>query len=1137
MQERDEKRLIAFWRDNQIFEKSVAARKAGQPFVFFDGPPTANGMPHIGHAETRAFKDVILRYKTMRGFYAPRRAGWDTQGLPVEIEVEKALGLKTKKDVEAFGIEKFNAECKKSVWKYKELWQEFSDRMGFWIDNTHAYVTYHNTYLESLWWVIKKVSDRGLLYEDHKVLPWCTRCETGLSSHELAQGYQEVKDTTAYIKFSLTSGQHIGNIVTDDKTYILAWTTTPWTLPGNVALAVGASIEYGIYSHATEDGVSEKFIMATTRASVINASFKLIETVAANVLVGLTYVPLFSITDGVNEASHHVYSADFVTDGDGTGIVHIAPMYGVDDYALGKKEGLPSIHTVTDTGLFAAHVTDFAGMYVKDPKTDKLILEALKGRGLLYKTEKYTHDYPFCWRCKSPLIYFARKSWWIGMSRLKDELIKRNQTVTWVPDHLRDGRFGEWLREVKDWAFSRARFWGTPLPIWKCASCDAVSVVGSVDEINQRATPLKNVYLLMRHGESESNIQGVCSSNPVTDIYPLTEKGKQQTRESAEAMKTAGNIPDVIFYSPMKRTTETARIVREVLTIPEDRMVMDARVLEYQMGKYDGRPTIEHLNEFSSREEQFTKALPGGESFNDIRVRTIQFLRACEEQYEGKTIMVVSHAAPIWLLETGVKGLNGSLSLLKARERKEALQTEKYIHNAEVRELEGPILPIDETGHLDLHRPYIDRITLVCEGCRGVMTRVPELADVWFDSGAMPFAQWHYPFEYDKELDAGELYPAAYITEGIDQTRGWFYTLLAVATLLEKEAPYQSVISLGHILDKKGKKMSKSLGNVVSPMDMMEKYGADALRWYFFTVNQPGDPKLFDEQELIQRKRNFHDILWNSFVFWHTYGSDKGDTGAAHTLDHWILVRLREVKLLMTQSLDALDIVSAARTLEQFVGDDLSRWYIRRSRDRIKDTGGAVLAAVLKDVSILVAPFSPFIAEDIYQGVRGGMESVHLESWEEALVLSVEDTALLSTMKEVRRVVSIALEGRATLGIKIRQPLASVTIGSSALAHAEKTFADIIADELNVKLVVFMAEGDAMMFDTELTEELRAEGVVRDLIRQIQQQRKERGLKPGDRICVRVGGDMLLQSFEEHIKKETSADVVRWDGGEGVEIL
>ncbi|MEK7660090.1 MAG: class I tRNA ligase family protein, partial [Patescibacteria group bacterium] len=1089
------------------------------------------------HAETRAFKDVMLRYKTMRGYHVPRRAGWDTQGLPVEIEVEKALGLKTKKDIEAYGIEKFNAECKKSVWQYKELWQNFSDRMGFWIDNENAYVTYENTYLESLWWVIKKVSDRGLLYEDHKILPWCTRCETGLSSHELAQGYQEVKDTTAYVKFKVTAGQKIGDFASDTETYILAWTTTPWTLPGNVALAVGPNIAYGLYEHTNKEGKKETYILATSRANAVDASLILTNSVSASELEGLHYEPLFQIEGATNDASHRVYGAEFVTDTDGTGIVHIAPMYGVDDYALGKSAGLPSVHTVMDTGVFSDLVAGFEGMHVKDSKTDKRILADLAERQLLLKTEIYVHDYPFCWRCKSPLIYFARKSWWIGMSRLKDELIRRNQTVMWVPDHLRDGRFGEWLREVKDWAFSRARFWGTPLPIWKCTSCEATSVIGSVDEINQRATPLKNVYLLMRHGESESNVQGVSSSNPKNDMYPLTEKGKQQVRESAEAMKATGNIPDIIFYSPMKRTVETARIVQKILDIPEERMVVEMRALEYQVGKYDGRPNAEHLKEFSSREEQFTKALPGGESFNDIRRRVIAFLRECEETYEGKTLMFVSHAAPIWLIETGVKGLNGSLSLLKARKRREALQTEKYIHNAEVRELEGPILPIDATGHLDLHRPFIDAITLVCEGCKGTMTRVPELADVWFDSGAMPFAQWHYPFEYKEEMDAGELYPAAYITEGIDQTRGWFYTLLAVATLLERGAPYQSVISLGHVLDKQGKKMSKSIGNIVSPMDIMEKHGADALRWYFFTVNQPGDPKLFDEQEVLQKKRGFLDILWNSFVFWRTYARAQEDTGAAHILDTWILTRLREVHAGIINSLDALDVVTAARALEQFVGDDLSRWYVRRSRDRIKDTGGQVLREVLREVCILAAPFAPFLAEDVYLGIVGQRESVHLETWSGGAALTPEDKKLLLLMQEVRRVVSLALERRATYGIKIRQPLASVTIGSSALMDAEKTFADIIADELNVKSVQFVGESGIIEFDTTLTPELRAEGAVRDIIRMIQQQRKEKGLKPGDPIRVRVGGDETLRAHEEHIKSETSADAVEWHGAEGVEIL
>lgn len=1130
--ERDEKRVLGQWAKDAIFEKSVEARKDGKPFVFFEGPPTANGMPHIGHAMTRVFKDVILRYKTMQGYHVPRRAGWDTQGLPVEIGVEKALGLKTKKDIEKYGIAKFNKACKESVWKYRDEWVKFSERLGFWIDYDEAYVTYESNYLESLWSVLKSVSERDLLYEDHKIVPWCPRCGTGLSSHELAQGYNEVTDISTYIKFKLPKGQQVGEWAVPENAFVVAWTTTPWTLPGNVALAVGEEIAYVAIARE-----NEVLILEPGRAEALEVHGEELATFTGADLQGLSYTPLFEIPSAQNDKSHKIYTADFVTTTDGTGVVHTAVMYGEEDYKLGKAIGLPSVHTVDETGKFVDEVKPFAGMDVREEETAREIIGTIKAEGLLFKTQKFKHDYPFCWRCDSRVIYYGRKSWWIGMSQLRDELLASNDTVNWVPANLKTGRFGEWLREVKDWAFSRARYWGTPLPIWKCEDCEESLVIGSVKELRSVMMPTRNTYVLMRHGESEQNVANIISSDIETDNNSLTEKGKEQTIAACQKLSEQCERIDLIVSSDFKRAKETAL----ALAGCKDgiKIEYDERLREYNIGDKNGSDADTFAHEFP-REKRFDEAPKNGERIIDVRMRMLAVVNDLEEKYEGKTIVIVSHATPLWALKTAMEGLSReeSLSAISAP----GDHGGAYFPNADTQVLTDKKSPVDDETFLDLHRPYIDEVVLKCKKCEKGMRRVPELADVWFDSGAMPFAQWHYPMENVEQIDKGRAYPADYIVEAVDQTRGWFYTLLAVATLMKLPAPYKNVISLGHVLDDRGKKMSKSRDNGVDPADMIEMHGADPFRWYFLTVNQPGEPKLFSEKDVITAKRNTLDLLWNSFVFWQTY-ADTTDTEVSteHVLDRWIMERLHELISEVTTKLDQYDMIGASREIEAFVAEDLSRWYIRRSRSRLKDGGGGTLREVLRVLSILMAPFTPFIAEEIYQGVGGDRQSVHLEDWPKTTLLErfkdLFTGNLTRDMKTLRDVASLALDARRRAEMKVRQPLNGMQVKGEALSDELE---EILLDEVNIKSVTFattLDDDQQIILDTVLTPELRREGEMRDLIRSVQQKRKDSGNKPDDVVKLILPRGNGLEDFEKIIMEEVRASEITWTDENEIQIV
>ncbi len=1153
-----EEKVLAFWDERKVFEKSLAVRapkgkreNAGQSghnrtakdargkmFVFYEGPPYANGRPGIHHVLARVVKDVMLRYKTMRGYFVPRKAGWDTHGLPVEMAAEKALGLKSKRDIEKFGVKAFNEKAKEQVWIYKDEWERLTRRIGYWLDLKNAYITYAPEYIETIWWTLAQIWKRKLLYKGFKVVPWCTRCGTALSSHELAQGYQEVVDSSVYVKFRLKPDQRVSTFVSDKNTYILSWTTTPWTLPGNVALAVGEDITYVMVRTTAPDKAS--YIVAKDLASAIfkDSDFAVMGEFPGRRLVGLAYEPLFDVEVLQSDASYHVHSAGFVTTTDGTGIVHTAVMYGEDDYELGRRVGLPEHHTVDEEGKFTKDVPGFAGDYVKAKETEEKIFKYLEKRGNLFKIETYTHEYPHCWRCGTPVLYYARTSWFIGMSKLRAELLKRNKKINWMPEHVRDGRFGEWLREAKDWNLSRERYWGAPLPIWECKKCGHTEVVESLDRLSALAGGSKNRYWVMRHGEGEGNVFHVIDSGP--QGFHLTARGRKEVEVSVDDLKAELARKqihiDQIISSDVLRAKETAEIASAILGT---KVAFDKQIREVQFGPaLQGKHAEEYWKMFPAYEDRFEKRPPGGESMRDVRVRMWRFLEGCEAKFKGKNILIVSHEDPLWGLSQAALGWSERQTIDQKRVHKDI-----FIKTGEWRELSLKAVPRNEDGEVDLHRPFVDGVDLPCAKCGGVMKRVKEVADVWYDSGAMPYAQAHFPFELGKHVatpkpEAHIAYPADYIAEGMDQTRGWFYTLLAIATALGYEAPYKNVITFGLMNDKFGKKMSKSKGNIVEPFAMIEKYGVDAVRWYFFTGTPFGEPKNFDEAEIGKAFRKMHLIVYNSFVFWKTYASVAQTSlkSSKNILDQWILARLSELIASVTKKLDDYEIREAALEMESFV-DDLSRWYIRRSRRRLQrpddkhdfTAASATLGHVLLSLTKLMAPFTPFFAEMLYAPLGGKKESVHLDDWPQT-EKGTAKKKLIADMAIVRELAAAGLAKRAEAGIKVRQPLASM----KTAAKLSKDLRKILADEVNVKAIMHDRKLDdaAVELDTVITQALREEGLMRELARTVQELRQKAGLAPKDVVVLMLElsneASRVVQKNENALKKDVGAKVIEY---------
>ena len=852
-----EKETLKFWKDNQIFEKSVQLRQGAPAYTFFDGPPTANGKPHIGHVLTRAMKDIIPRYKTMRGYDVLRKAGWDTHGLPVELEVEKELGLDGKEQIEQYGVIPFIQKCKESVWKYKGEWEVMSDRMGFWADMDNPYITYDNDYIESEWWALKAIYEKGLLYKGHKIVPYCPRCGTALSSHEVAQGYKEVKETSATVRFRVPD---------EENTYFLAWTTTPWTLPSNVSLCVNPDVTY---AYVRVDG-KETLIMAKDLIGTVleGHETEIIKEVVGRELEYKHYEPLFECTRKAagGKDAFYVMVDDYVTTTDGTGIVHNAPAFGEDDYRVCKKYDLPFVQMVDSKGEMCGG-TPWDGVFVK--KADPMVLKDLDERGLLFAAPRFEHSYPFCWRCDTPLIYYARSSWFIAMTKVKDRLIDYNRRINWIPETIKEGRMGNFLENVIDWGISRERYWGTPLPVWVCDKCGKIHVVGSRKELSE--------------------------------------------------------------------------------------------------------------------------------------------LTGCDENVE-------------------------------------------------------------------LHKPYVDPLTWKCE-CGGTMRREPVVIDCWFDSGSMPFAQWHYPFENKDKFE--RRYPANFISEAIDQTRGWFYTLSAIAACLFDSPAFLNCIVLGHVQDKEGRKMSKHIGNVVDPWVLLDNQGADAVRWYFYTSSMPWLPNRFSAEAVSESQRKYMGTFWNTYAFYILYADIDNFDPTRHKLvrenltpmDRWILSRLNTLMGHVEAYLDDLKMTEAGREMQDFM-DDLSNWYVRRCRERYwgkdmtadKEAAYMTLYTVLRTMALISAPFTPFMSETMYQNMvrtvdKSAPESIHLCDWpkkDESFI----DPELEANMAAVLDIVVLGRSARNAANIKNRQPVASMYVQGKALPDM---YVSIIADELNVKEVRFVDDASSFI--------------------------------------------------------------------------
>ena len=979
-----EENILRFWEKRQIFSRSVVVREGAPHYVFYEGPPTANGSPGVHHVLSRLFKDVMCRYKTMKGYYVPRKAGWDTHGLPVELEVEHSLGFTSKTQIEAYGVDKFNERCRQSAIGYIKEWEAMTERIGDWIDMEHPYITLDNDYIESCWWIINNLWNKGLIYQGYKVTPHCPRCGTSLSSHEIALGYRDdTEDPSIYIKFKVLEklvSEYLSEFGADSNlpTYLVAWTTTPWTLPGNTALAVASQAEYSLLK-----GSHDYLILAKTLTDRVKLTgYTEVGVVLGDVLIHLRYEPLFNPhnfdvpclrlpllkpREPEEDLTYPVISAGFVSLEEGTGIVHIAPAFGEVDFNIGMDKGLDFVQPVDLAGAIIGSYP-FADKFVKD--ADLLILEDLKLRNLLHHTEKIIHTYPFCWRCDSPLIYYAKRSWYIKTTAVKDRLVSGNAEINWYPDHIKHGRFGNWLENNVDWAFSRERYWGTPLPIWHCESCGSNECVGSVDEL--------------------INKPGVVSS------------------------------------------------------------------------------------------------------------------------LLGQTF---------------------------------------------------------QRGELDLHRPFVDEITFDCDKCGGQMQRTPEVIDCWFDSGAMPIAQWHYPFENEDKFKQN--FPADFVCEAIDQTRGWFYSLHAISTLLFDQPCFKNVLCLGHVVDAEGDKMSKSKGNVIDPQIIINNYGADALRWYMLVSATPEENHRFSTDMVLETMRKVLLTLWNTYSFFILYanidhftpkspGEEKSQL--TNLLDIWIISQLNRLVVEVTKAMDSYNPTSAARQAEKFV-DDLSNWYIRRSRRRFwksendadKSAAYTTLYQCLITLSQLLAPLIPFIAEEIYQNLvcsvdSSAEESVHLTDFPTADEAKIDDK-LNRSVELAMRISSLGRAARAKAGIKVRQPLSKMVVEVESKEEEralDKLTSDILA-EVNVKEIVILSPikeeisqelcgnmpgysiaGDAkcrVTLNIELTPELVGEGVSREIVRRLQNMRRAAGFDVTDHISTyyQTGEQVkqIMTDFADYIEQET----------------
>ncbi len=1117
-----EKETLAFWQEHKIFEKSIDLPAGNDPkgkFSFYDGPPFATGLPHYGHILAGTIKDAIPRYQTMKGNSVRRVWGWDCHGLPIENLIEKKLGLASKKDIEEFGIGKFNRDAYESVLQYEEEWKEVVPRLGRFVDMDRAYKTMDATYTESIWWAWKSLYEKGLAYEGHKMMHICPRCETPLAQSEVGLEYHDVTDISVTAKFELTH---------EPGTYVLAWTTTPWTLPGNTALAIK---DDALYIKVSIEGMEGLYILAEDRKEDVLKDMKheVMEEIDGSKLVGLAYKPVFPYFKDKEidnkENIWKIWHADFITLDTGTGIAHEAPAFGAEDMELAKEKNIPVIKHVKMDGTFTEDVTDFAGMKVKvkddTQSADIQIIKYLAHNGLLFEKHKIIHSYPLCWRCKTPLLNYATSSWFIDVPKMKEKLVSENQKIGWTPEHIRDGRFGKWLEGAREWAVSRSRYWGAPLPVWKSEDGDMV-MIGSLRELAEKNknTP-KNTYYVIRHGQAISNVIGIIDSQGKGDPENhLTDLGREQARHAGHFAKEKS--VDILITSPFLRTEETARIIKELCGAE---LVVDERLREFNTGIYSGK-SIQELHKAERGEfSNLDAKLPEGESHRDVMNRAMLVLHDCEKNYEGKTILLVTHGGVLWMLEAAAH-LRTDEEIVQDLLASED-STAANAHIVPVRPL---LVPRDETGAINLHRPYIDEIELSIAG--KTYKRIGDVFDCWFESGAMPFASLHYPFENKEVFDKN--YPADFIAEGLDQTRGWFYSLINLGVGLFDRAPYKHVIVNGLIMAESGAKLSKSEKNYTDPMILVEKYGADALRYALISSSVVkgenlllGDDLVGDVyKKLISRLDNVMQLYEMNKPGLLTPNATSSDI-----LDKWILSRVHELVRDATSGYDAYKLDEATRGIEYII-DDISVWYTRRSRDRLKGDAGEedkirayeTLSYVLQALAKVMAPVMPFIAERVYKQTGGTSESVHLESWPNQGEVSEE---LIKEMKEVRVIVTEALSLRTQAKIGVRQPLQGITLKDKIKSEYHQMF----KDELNIKEISFDSSiSEVCILDTSISEALQLEGDVRNLMRAVQDARKERGLTPKDSVILVTNYDVPEQF---RIDLMNTCKVSKMENGDG----
>jgi isoleucyl-tRNA synthetase len=1092
-----EQETLAFWNEHSIFEKSVetpAGEKARGNFSFYDGPPFATGLPHYGHILAGTIKDAIPRYQTMKGNSVRRVWGWDCHGLPIENLIEKKLGLKSKKDIEDFGIDKFNHDAYESVLQYEKEWKSVVPRLGRWVDMDRPYKTMDATYTESIWWAWKSLYEKKLAYEGNKMMHICPRCETTLAQSEVGMEYHDVTDLSVTAKFEL---------VDEPGTFVLAWTTTPWTLPGNSALAVNNGIEYVKVKSVTE-GVRSYFILSKSKIEEYfknNESVEVVEEFTGEKLVGKSYKPVFPYFENADienmENAFKIWHADFITDDTGTGIAHEAPAFGAEDMELAKLHNIPVIKHVKMDGSFIPAVTDFAGMKVKvagdTQSADIEIIKWLAHHGVLFEKHKIIHSYPLCWRCKTPLLNYATSSWFVDVPKIKSKLLSENQKIGWTPAHTRDGRFGKWLEGAREWAVSRSRYWGAPLPVWKNDDGSEVKVIGSLKELTEQSTTkAKNTYYVMRHGEAQSNEHNVFETHGDPNNH-LTEKGRRQIQSTLPNIENLGI--DLIIASPFVRAQETALILSQALTVP---VVTEEKIREYDMGDFNNRPVAEYFAFFGKKYVEFDNRPANGETHREVMSRVMKALMEFEKTYEGKTILVVTHGGPARMMFASGELLTEEEVLTDDR-----ANVSLYLGNAQVRKLDLQMVPRDETGAVNLHRPYIDEVTML-DSKGNTMKRIGDVFDCWFESGSMPFASIHYPFENKKLFDQNN--PAQFIAEGVDQTRGWFYSLINLGVGLFDKAPYQHVIVNGLVLASSGLKLSKSEKNYTDPMVLVEKYGADAVRYAL--LSSPvvkGENLQFDDEMISDVYKKCISRLENVVMLYEMNIPKNlvSSVSSVDVLDRWMVTRMYQLINESTKGYDTYMLDEATRGISDII-DDISVWYTRRSRDRLKgDTGESAqreayetLSYVLVTLAKVMAPVMPFIAERVYKQVGGIKESVHLEHWPEA---GASDEVLIADMKNVREAVSLGLMKRTEAKINVKQPLLSVTFKKTIPAQ----YFDLLIDELNVKNVfIDESQTEDVVLDTTITAELQQEGDMRKLIRAVQDMRKTKGLKPSDAITL-----------------------------------